>query len=125
MSSKLPAKTKKVQGKEITVKGSNITPKWNYSKSIEDPSHIKLKPKYDLFIDGKWQKTAKYFNTINPATEEVIAKVASAEKKMSIKLSTLLKRLSMESGVKFQAKNARNIFSELQEFYRRRQESLQ
>ncbi len=81
MSSKLPAKTKKVQGKEITVKGSNITPKWNYSKSIEDPSHIKLKPKYDLFIDGKWQKTAKYFNTINPATEEVIAKVASAEKK--------------------------------------------
>lgn len=81
MSSKLPAKAKKEQSKEITVKGSNITPKWNYSKSIEDPSHIKLKPKYDLFIDGKWQKTAKYFNTINPATEEVIAKVASAEKK--------------------------------------------
>lgn len=81
MSSKLPAKARKVQSKEITVKGSNIVPKWSYSKSIEDPSHIKLKPKYDLFIDGKWQKTTKYFNTINPATEEVIAKVASAEKK--------------------------------------------
>lgn len=81
MSSKLPAKAKKVPSKEITVRGNNITPKWNYSKSIEDPSHIKLKPKYDLFIGGKWVKTAKYFNTINPATEEVIAKVASAEKK--------------------------------------------
>ncbi len=85
MSSKLPAKAKKVQTKditkEITIKGSNIAAKWNYSKSIEDPSHIKLKPKYDLFIGGKWVKTAKYFNTINPATEEVIAKVASAEKK--------------------------------------------
>lgn len=85
MSSKLPAKAKKVQikegNKEITIKGNGIAPKWNYSKSIEDPSHIKLKPKYDLFIGGKWVKTAKYFNTINPATEEVIAKVASAEKK--------------------------------------------
>ena len=81
MSSKLPAKAKKVQSKEITVKGNNIVPKWNYSKSIEDPSHINLKPKYDLFIDGKWQKTSKYFSTINPATEEIISKVASAEKK--------------------------------------------
>ncbi|MBS1514905.1 MAG: aldehyde dehydrogenase family protein [Bacteroidetes bacterium] len=81
MSSKLPAKAKKAAAKEITVKGTNIVPKWNYSKSIEDPSHIKLKPKYDLFINGKWEKTKKYFDTINPSNEEVISKVAYAEGK--------------------------------------------
>ena len=51
---------------------------WNYSKSIEDPKHINLKSQYDLFIDGKWVKTKKYFDTINPSNEEVIAKVAYA-----------------------------------------------
>jgi aldehyde dehydrogenase (NAD+) len=52
--------------------------KWNYSKSIEDSKHIKLKPQYDLFIGGKWIKSKKYFDTINPSNEEVIAKVAYA-----------------------------------------------
>lgn len=51
---------------------------WNYSKSIEDPKHIKLKPQYDLFIGGKWLKTKKYFETVNPSNEELIAKVAYA-----------------------------------------------
>ncbi len=53
---------------------------WNYSKSIEDPKHIKLKDKYDLFIGGKWVKSKKYFDTINPSNEELIAKVAYASK---------------------------------------------
>ncbi len=44
--------------------------KWNYSKSIEDPKHIKLKSEYDLFIGGKRVKTKKYFDTINPSNEE-------------------------------------------------------
>jgi len=51
---------------------------WNYSKSIEDPKHIKLKSEYDMFIGGKWVKPKKYFDTINPFNEEVIAKVAYA-----------------------------------------------
>lgn len=56
------------------VKNSN----WVYSKSIEDPGHINLKTQYDLFIGGKWIKTKKYFDTINPSNEKVIAKVAYA-----------------------------------------------
>lgn len=52
--------------------------KWTYSKSIEDRKHIKLKPQYDLFIGGKWIKTKKYFDSINPSNEEVISKVAYA-----------------------------------------------
>ncbi|MCB0726784.1 MAG: aldehyde dehydrogenase family protein, partial [Ignavibacteriae bacterium] len=52
--------------------------KWTYSKSIEDPKHINLRSEYDLFIGGKWVKSKKYFDTINPSNEEVIAKVAYA-----------------------------------------------
>ena len=52
--------------------------KWEYSKSIEDPKHIKLNKKYDLFIGGKWVKSKKYFETINPANEEVLSEVAYA-----------------------------------------------
>ena len=33
----------------------------------------------DLYIDGGWHKTAERFDVINPATEEVIASVASAD----------------------------------------------
>lgn len=62
--------------------GKAISPakslKWEYSKSIEDPKHIKLNSKYDLFIGGKWVKSKKYFETINPANEETLAEVAYA-----------------------------------------------
>jgi len=53
---------------------------WGYAPAPESASHIKLKDKYDLFIGGKFVKptSGKYFDTINPANEEKIAKVAEA-----------------------------------------------
>lgn len=56
---------------------------WNLSPAPESASHIKLEKQYDLFIGGKWQKPAsnKYFETINPANGEVLAKVAEASAK--------------------------------------------
>src|SRR3977135_4443707 len=52
---------------------------WEYDPAPEtaDP---KLKAKYDLFIGGKLvaPKTGKYFESINPATEEVLAQIALA-----------------------------------------------
>jgi aldehyde dehydrogenase (NAD+) len=54
---------------------------WNYSPAPEDTKHINLQKQYELFIDGKFVKPAKgkYFDTVNPATEQVIAKVAEAD----------------------------------------------
>jgi aldehyde dehydrogenase (NAD+) len=54
--------------------------KWEYTPSLEGTSHIQLKEKYDLFIDGKWIKPSnnRYFDTINPATEEKLAEIAWA-----------------------------------------------
>jgi aldehyde dehydrogenase (NAD+) len=47
---------------------------WNYSASPESTSHVKLKERYDLYIDGQF--VAPSFQTINPATEKTIAEVA-------------------------------------------------
>lgn len=51
---------------------------WDYSPSPESTSHVQLKKRYELYIDGKFVAPAsgKYFQTINPATEKVIAEVA-------------------------------------------------
>ncbi|MDP7036985.1 MAG: aldehyde dehydrogenase family protein [Candidatus Marinimicrobia bacterium] len=56
---------------------------WDYSPAPESMDHIHLEEHYDLFINGRFSPptSGKYFNTINPATEEVIAKVAYASKK--------------------------------------------
>jgi aldehyde dehydrogenase (NAD+) len=56
---------------------------WEYAPSPEGTGHIKLNKKYNLFIDGKWvaPSSKKYFNTINPATEEVLSEIAYANEK--------------------------------------------
>ncbi len=53
---------------------------WNLVPAPESTANIKLKESYDLFINGKFvaPKSGKYFDTINPATEKVLAKVAEA-----------------------------------------------
>ena len=55
---------------------------WVYSPAPENTSHIALKDQYDLFINGEFIPSTggEYFDSINPATEEKIAKVAEATK---------------------------------------------
>jgi aldehyde dehydrogenase (NAD+) len=54
---------------------------WDYSPSPESISHVKIKERYELYIDGKFvaPNSGKYFQTTNPATEKVIAEVAHAD----------------------------------------------
>ncbi|MFY7965349.1 MAG: aldehyde dehydrogenase family protein, partial [Chitinophagaceae bacterium] len=51
-----------------------------YTAAPESKSSASIKPKYDLFINGKFEKplSKKYFDTINPATEEKLSEVADA-----------------------------------------------
>ena len=53
---------------------------WNLVPAPESTANVKLKDNYDLFINGKFvkPKSGKYFDTINPANEKVLAKVAEA-----------------------------------------------
>lgn len=56
------------------------TNNWEYAPSLEGTSHIQLKKRYELFIDGKWVKPSsnKYVDSINPANEEKLAEIAWA-----------------------------------------------
>ena len=53
---------------------------WQYSPAPESTDHIKIKRRYELFIDGDFVAPEKgqYFKTINPATEEQLSRVADA-----------------------------------------------
>jgi aldehyde dehydrogenase (NAD+) len=53
---------------------------WEYAPSPEATDHVKIDPKYGLFIGGRWvsPRSGKYFATISPSTEQVLAEVAEA-----------------------------------------------
>ena len=51
---------------------------WDYAPAPEARDHVRLEKRYGLFINGEFTapKSKKYFETINPATETVLAEVA-------------------------------------------------
>ena len=55
---------------------------FEYSSAPESKAIVTIDPVYKLFIGGKFvaPKSGKTFTTINPATEEVLAKIAYGEK---------------------------------------------
>ncbi|HMZ50090.1 MAG TPA: hypothetical protein PLP28_13995, partial [Flavobacteriales bacterium] len=61
---------------------------WSLAPTPESADHVKINAQYELFINGKWQKPRSgtrstgsgepYFDTINPANEKVLARIAEA-----------------------------------------------
>lgn len=51
---------------------------FDYTPSLESIKVVKINSKNDLFINGKWvaPESKKYFSTLNPATNEILAEVA-------------------------------------------------
>src|SRR6476469_2340246 len=58
----------------------NFGDRWGYAPAPEASDYIKLQKRYSLFIGGKFvaPKSGKYFDSINPATEEKLAEIAEA-----------------------------------------------
>jgi len=56
----------------------NFETSWQYADAPQDADHIHLEDRYGHFIDGEFVEPAKgrYFNSINPADEEILAEVA-------------------------------------------------
>ncbi|HEX7707681.1 MAG TPA: aldehyde dehydrogenase family protein [Thermoanaerobaculia bacterium] len=54
---------------------------WDYAPSLEATDHVGLASRYNLFIGGAFvePRSKRWFETINPATEEVLAEVADAD----------------------------------------------
>lgn len=52
-----------------------------FAAAPESTDHFEIKKSYDLFIGGKWVKAPKKFQSINPATGEVISELGLAGQK--------------------------------------------
>ncbi len=54
---------------------------WQYAPAPESIDHVRVNERYDLFIDGEFVAPAAgvYLDTINPASEKVLARVAQAD----------------------------------------------
>ena len=71
----------KVSGNGTTIDGAlKFNSGWDYSPAPESTGHIEIKEKYELFINGKFQKPVKgkYFPTHNPANEKKLSMIAEA-----------------------------------------------
>ncbi|GBF30188.1 aldehyde dehydrogenase B [bacterium MnTg04] len=55
---------------------------WQYDPAPESTDHIRIDEQYELFIGGEFvaPKEGRYFDSINPANEKVLARIASAGK---------------------------------------------
>ena len=53
---------------------------WEYASAPESTDHIRIQPEYGLFIGNEFvpARPKRTFEVINPATEEVLARVARA-----------------------------------------------
>ncbi len=54
---------------------------WKYAPAPESPEHARIDPEYGLYIGGKFvaPRARRYFETINPASEKPLARVAHAD----------------------------------------------
>lgn len=55
--------------------------KWDYAPAPETFEYIKIPPRHELFVDGKFvaPHSGKYFESLNPATEEKLSEIAAAD----------------------------------------------
>src|SRR6266540_7487258 len=55
--------------------------KWDYAPAPEDSKNYVIAPRHELFIGGKFVPpgSGKYFESINPATEEKLTEIAAAD----------------------------------------------
>ena len=71
-----------IETKERLTPGpASSTGLWEYAPSLESTDHIKVAPRYNLFIGGKFVEphSKRWFKTINPATEETLSEIAEAD----------------------------------------------
>ncbi|HEX6813133.1 MAG TPA: aldehyde dehydrogenase family protein [Planctomycetota bacterium] len=71
-------KTKaKTQGARPELKFGGV---WPYEPALESTDHFTIAARHELFVGGEWKqpKAAGYFETIDPATEQVLSEVAMA-----------------------------------------------
>jgi aldehyde dehydrogenase (NAD+) len=77
-SSLAPTRRSVVPLKDRYLKFGN---KWDYAPAPETFDYIKIPPRHDLFINGKFvtPHSGKYFESLNPGTEEKLTEIAAGD----------------------------------------------
>ena len=79
------APTKTLNGAHVALPPNERTltfgKKWDYAPAPEANDYIRLKPRYQHFINGKFvaPHSGKFFPSINPANEEKLAEIAEGD----------------------------------------------
>src|SRR5207248_10174504 len=70
-------------GRPIAKRRLDFGERWTYAPAPEASNYIKLRDRYQLFINGRFvaPKSGEYFDSINPATEEKLTEIGSANEK--------------------------------------------
>ncbi len=78
------------ESKVLAARGGGLSPnerslnfgeRWPYAAAPEQSDYVKIRPRYQLYIDGKFRAphSGVHFDSINPATEEKLAEIAEAD----------------------------------------------
>src|ERR1043166_8896139 len=92
MKTKLKSISRKVSAKRavVTIAAHPVVPlkerplnfgnKWDFAPAPEDSKNYVIAPRHELFINGKFvaPTSGKYFESINPATEQTLTTIAAA-----------------------------------------------
>lgn len=69
----------KDQAASRTVREALFAGVWDYSPAPERRDHVRFQDRYGHFIDGEFVPGKDYFPSLNPATEEVLCEVPTAD----------------------------------------------
>src|SRR5437870_6130487 len=62
-------------------RGLRFGDKWEYAPAPETSDYLKISPRHELFINGKFvaPHSGQHFDSVNPATEEKLSEIAAAD----------------------------------------------
>src|SRR5437667_11110967 len=61
-------------------RGLRFGDKWEYAPAPETSDYLKISPRHELFINGKFvaPHSAQHFDSVNPASEEKLREIAAS-----------------------------------------------
>ena len=84
---------------EISKRGERapVPAEWTYAPAPESREIVRLREQYGLFVGGEWLEPAESYETLSPATEEVLAQVGQASA-ADVSLAVAAARGAFEDG---------------------------
>ena len=65
---------------ELSKRGKNapVPHEWTYAAAPESREIVQLRERYGIYVGGEWLEASESYETISPATEEVLAQIGQA-----------------------------------------------